>query len=362
MSKKLPEILSSKNLHIEDPWGEYRIKIDEDLDIESYIETIIDKTIPYVACHRKCPAQSKCTYATNEAKCKVQLLALKYFFKYAGTKVDLANRDVLLKFTQSAIFYSKLVFASFTFAYGAIEEWVWKRMTKLYLSYPYYMSSSLIETGNKFIDLISELIPDAYMQKILLVEGDCEEIIFKKLFMKPNYSHPKLDRIENMKGEGNFRRIELFLKELRKQHFKIHILADGNSQMANIIQRLRNKSLIKKHEYTIFSKALEDAFPRNMVIDFFKKAMPEKLEKSIIEAAQKAWSSKKRSFCKELKAVLINSGIAPKEAETILSIAKKKAANNFALALDKMIFESPRSGINKNKHEILRVADKLLSY
>jgi len=142
------------------------------------------------------------------------------------------------------------------------------------LTIPYYIGSPTIETGNRFIDLISELIPELYTEKVLIVEGDCEEIIFKKLFMKPKYSHPKYNRIENMKGEGNFRRIELFLKELRRKHCKIHIVADGDSQMANIIQRLRNKALIEGYEYTIFSKAIEDAFPHDMVIHFFKRAMP----------------------------------------------------------------------------------------
>jgi len=197
MSKRLPKIVPSKNLLVEDPWGEYSIKIEDDLDIENYIDTIIDNTIPYIECHRKCFAQSKCPYATDEAKCKVQQIALRYFFKYAGTEVNLANRNVLLKFTKSAVFYSKFVFDSFTFAYGAIEEWVWNLMTKLYLRYPCYIASPTIETGKKFIDLISELIPELYSQSVLIVEGDCEEIIFKKLFMKPDYSHPRFDRIEN---------------------------------------------------------------------------------------------------------------------------------------------------------------------
>lgn len=362
MKYKLPEVVPSKNLVIEDQWGEYSLKFDKDLDIESFIDEIINNTIPYIECHRKCPAQSKCPYATEEAKCEVQQLALKNFFKYAGTEVDLTKRDILLKLTKSAIFYSKLVFDSFIFAYGAIEEWMWKPMTKLYLRYPYYMSSPLIETGNRFIDFISELIPDAYMQTVLFVEGDCEEIIFKKLFMKPNYSHPRFDRIQNMKGQGNFRRIELLLEELRRQHFKIHILADGDGQMDNIIKRLRNKSLIKRREYTIFSKALEDAFPRDMVIHFFKKAMPEQLEQLIISAAQNAWSSLSQSFCKELKAALLNSGITSEEAKKILSRAKRKAAYDFAGVLDEKIFGLPILGLDKSKHEILRVAYRLFIY
>ncbi|MGB3479849.1 MAG: TOPRIM nucleotidyl transferase/hydrolase domain-containing protein [bacterium] len=362
MKNRLPETIPTRNLLIEDLWGEYNIRINKDLCIESFVDEIINNTIPYIECHRKCPAQSKCPYATEEARCEVQQLALRNFFKYAGTEVDLTKRDILLRFTKSAIFYSKLVFDSFTFAYGAIEEWTWKRMTKLYLRYPFYSSHPLIESGDRFVDLITGLIPNAYMQKILLVEGKCEEIIFKKLFMKPKYSHPRFDRIENMKGEGNFRRIELLLKELRKQHFKIHILADGDGHMANVIERLRKRSLIKRCEYTIFSKALEDAFPRNMIIDFFKKALPKQLAQLIAEAAQSAWSSRSRSFCKELKKALIESGVTAKEADKVLSTAKIIAASAFAEALDDKIFRSPTMGLDRNKHEILRVTYKLFTY
>jgi hypothetical protein len=356
------QILPTRDLLIEDPWREYSIKIDEDLYVESYIDVIIDNTVPYIECHRKCSAQVKCPYATDEARCKIQQLALRNYFKYAGTEVDLANKTTLVKFTRSAIFYAKFVFESYSFAHGATEEWTWEYMTKLYLRYPFYSSHPVIKAGNRFVDLITEMIPEAYTQKVLFVEGDCEEIIFKKLFMKPRYYHPRFDRIENMKGEGNFRRIELLLKELRDQHCKIHILADGDGQMASTVKRLRKKSLLKKQEYTIFSKAVEDAFPRDMVIYFFEKAMPKKWKNGIIKAAQAAWASRNRSFCKELKKVLVCSGVNPKNAEKILSAAKKKAAKSFAVALDNKIFGSSIFGYNKSKFEILRVSYKLFIY
>ncbi|GAI52398.1 unnamed protein product, partial [marine sediment metagenome] len=54
MVYKLPEVVPSKNLVIEDPWGEHSIKIEKDLLLESFINEIIDKTVPYIECHRKC--------------------------------------------------------------------------------------------------------------------------------------------------------------------------------------------------------------------------------------------------------------------------------------------------------------------
>ena len=53
MVYKLPEVVPSKNLVIEDPWGEHSIKIEKDLLLESFINEIIDKTVPYIECHRK---------------------------------------------------------------------------------------------------------------------------------------------------------------------------------------------------------------------------------------------------------------------------------------------------------------------
>jgi len=86
------------------------------------------------------------------------------------------------------------------------------------------------------------------------------------------------------------------------------------------------------------------------------------LEQSIISAAQNAWGSRNRSFCKELRATLLKSGITAKEVDKIISKAKIKAANGFARVLDKKIFGSPILGIDKSKHEILRIAYKLFVY
>lgn len=355
-------IVPSNNLLLKDAWDEFSIKIDSDLVLCDYVDEIIDQTVPYIECHRKCPAQSKCHYATKEAKCKVQILALQHFFKYARKEVNLKKRDVLDQFTRCAILYSKMVYDCYTFSYGAIEEWVWKYWRKFHLRFPYYSSSSVIESGHRFIDHISSLVPDLFIQKVLIVEGDCEEIIFRKIFTDPKYSHPRIERIENIKGEGNFRRIELLIKELRRQHLKIHILADGDGQMNYTVKNLRKKLIIQKDEYTLFTKSLEDAFPQNMVIAVFKSIMNKQYEQNIVEAAANAWNSKTLTFCRELKRLLLKTGTPITNATMLINLAKKSAARKFAVLLYKKIFDTPRIDLDKSPHEILRITHRLLLF
>lgn len=359
MVYKLPEVVPSKNLVIEDPWGEHSIKIEKDLLLESFINEIINKTVPYIECHRKCGAQIICPYASDEVRCQIQQNAIKNFFKYAGTEVNLSDAKTLVKFTKVAIFYAKYAFHSFNLTCGANEEWLYKMWNKHYLRFPFHMACSVIEAGKKFIDLIREFLPDEFVQSVLLVEGDCEEIIFKEIFMKAYVSIPRFDQIRNLKGEGNFRRVELLLKELRNQNYKIHILADGDGQMTSTIKNLQQKGLVSANEYTLFEKSLEDAFSCDIVVKLFKQIMPDEYEDFVVKAAKIAWGSDNKTFSRELRKLLIESGVSAKGVEEIISSAKKEAAVLLAKELDNVLFNLPMRNQTESDVEILRVVYKL---
>lgn len=360
MVYKLPEVVPSKNLVIEDPWGKHSIKIEKDLLLESFINEIIDKTVPYIECHRKCGAQRICPYASDEVKCQIQQNAIKNFFKYAGTEVNLSDAKTLVKFTKVAIFYAKYAFHSFNLTCSANEEWLYEKMTKLFLKFPFYMACPVIDSGNKFLSLIRELIPNEFVQSVLLVEGDCEEIVFRKLFMKPDMLHPRFDQIRNMRGEGNFKRVELLIDELRREHYKIHILADGDGQMINIIKQLKKRSELSNDEYTLFQKAFEDAFPNDVVIKHFHEILPDKYHDLVTKAADTAWQSKRKSFSSVLKRMLVELGIEPKEVAAMLSSAKKEVAKLFAEDLDHIIFDAGFKNFDSQGVEILQVTQRLI--
>ncbi|GAI14817.1 unnamed protein product, partial [marine sediment metagenome] len=126
------------------------------------------------------------------------------------------------------------------------------------------------------------------------------------------------------------------------------------------IKAVRKRSELSNDEYTLFKKAFEDAFPKDVVIKHFHEILPDKYHDLVTKAADTAWQSKRKSFSSVLKRMFVELGVEPKEVAAMLSSAKKEVAKLFAENLDNIIFDAGFKNFDSQGVEILQVTQRLI--
>lgn len=202
---------------------------------------IIKKTVPYIECYSKCPASNLCKYANEEVKCPQKAELIKIFIPSISSYFKLNNPNEVQNFIDSIILYSEFAINFFIISNSFFnKDWInwWGELGK---NLPFFDAKNIYELSLKFCKVYMKLIPYLKIKKILIVEGDSEEIFFNRVLMPKRY-FPKINRIINIKGEGNIKRANLLIQELINHGNSVFILGDGDAILPNLV---KNKAFPK---------------------------------------------------------------------------------------------------------------------
>jgi hypothetical protein len=292
------------------------------------LRKLIDHYVPYRKCYRHCSASSICKYAQKERKCEPQQMAIRHFFRFVGTEVNIYQAGITKAFIEAAVVYAELVYLCYSYAGFAIDEASFGWWRTRYLKTPLFLSSGLKKQIDLFHSCIARLAPTAASRRVLIVEGKSEEIIGKAL-AKNLY----IDEIYNLQGIGNVSHLRTFLPNLRERGERIFVLLDGDGSQRAIqeIRRLRRDGILARGGAYVFKKALEDSFPTDILRRAFIAALPAAYHSFVDDSIQLSKTSKTRTFAGALRKLLYASPVVPRDnIDQFISRTKLKAAEFFA--------------------------------
>ena len=355
LNKKFLNNIPTKNLYINSPLFYDTVKINEDLTLTELEELIIEKTVPYIECYSKCPASNLCKYANKEVKCPPKAELIKIFISSISSYFKLNNPEEVQNFIDSIIFYSEFAANCFVASNSFFnKDWInwWGEFGK---NLPFFDAKNIYELSHKFCKAYMKLNPNLKIKKILIVEGDSEEIFFNRVLMPKRY-FPKIDRIINIKGEGNIKRAKLLIQELINHGNSVFVLGDGDGILPNLVKK---GAFPKNCHYHILKKSFEDCFPKQIIEEAFKQSLNSDYHDLVEKSINESFSSPYKTFSNCLKKRLIQKiRDDKKRAKIVHSESKKAVAKKLGDYIHKNITYWSKKTVSKS--EIEEVIKKIL--
>ena len=333
-----------------------------DWDIVDFddVKTVIDfkkKVIEnYVILCRKCAAFRYCKFRNDkEDKCGLSEKFINNYIDKTIKTIFIEDSYSIKEYVRSIIYILKILerFENWKGVYldDSISKWFGPSYPKINL----HASCDLLESLSKYLNAYRHFNIEREYKFRLFVEGDCEAENMPEVINGIGLPcYVSKDDVINLRGAGNLskkqRRIELLLKEFKKNSINIFMILDNDSGTRRSVDDLIGMNLLKRDNVFIFKKAFEDAFPMEVIM----KSLQEMGKPDLLRIEEK-----------DLKKILSSDRFITKEIDKYLrgisstfriSDEKKK----FARFLGNNLISNFETGKLKRKRpEILIVIRKL---
>ncbi len=330
--------LSTKGLEIERRYGE-RVRLDRDTDLYGLAKWVIENSVPWIACQKKCPASSYCPLAAprsiwgsaDDDRCGVMGNAIGTFIFCAGSTLRVRSPRRLQALVDTARLYADLALSSMqslgtALSPGVLRWWATSaadsmRGSTLHIS---GLSQSVLESWS----LMSSSGPRSILW---LFEGTSEMLFFSSLLRAHHGEAFVPSRAIDLGGIGSMKNAKLLVRQKCTEGMEPLLLLDsGSVDDDKRVESFVGAGLIRRKNVLRFRKDFESSFPKQFLATIFGNLIAVQHRTALEEALRAYRRRRSRGFTSEFKAALRSHGMRPEDASVYVNDKKVRAARQMA--------------------------------
>ena len=334
-----------------------------DMSAKDLAAWLVDNSVPWIECWRKCLAACVCPFAeprnlgggVPDRRCGVQANAIHNLLLTAGGELDLSRPDQLEQFLSGAISYAGLAQRSLIHAVSATCPQVagaWgEGVSRLRL----FEALGLADHVQQFLGRFRSTLHEAARPIRWFVQGESERVFFFALLRCAHGDEFLPPRLQSIRGSGNVKNLRIALEQARAEGFEAMLVVDRLDQsLLNEAAKLTGDRLLDGQALIVFNRDFESSFPPEFLIRAFSRVAGAEHEETIREAASRLEGADSPGFVEELKGLLRGQGWAGLASKELVEGWKVPAARILArFAVRKL--DAWISGTQVDTLEIARV-------